>query len=150
MVVDVLEQGLALLLHLLCGIQVTGGMGEGIELFEGLARFEELFGMGEGAEPVIGGHDLCGPVGAADLALGGSGFGREQAGSVEVEERRQDVLGEAIDPGGEALRDVLVSEPFTHHRQAFLPSTRALSLLRRARDRVKHPTCSLASSSATR
>ncbi len=50
MALDGLEQGLAFVLHLLCGVQVTGGRDEGIELFEGLANLEGLFGLRQGDE----------------------------------------------------------------------------------------------------
>ena len=73
-------------------------------------------------------------------------LGGDQAGAEEVEERRQVVLGEAVDLGREAPR--MWSWP-NHLRTtlAFLPSTNALVLECRVRDFVKRSMRSLSSSS---
>ena len=63
---------------------------------------------------------------------------------VEVEVRREHVPGEGVHLGREALRDVVSWPSHLRTTLAFFPSTRALSLARRARDLVKYISTSLA------
>ena len=52
------------------------------------------------------------PVGRAAAA---ANLGGEQAGMVVVQVRRQHALRKRVDPGREALRDVVVAEPLADH-----------------------------------
>ena len=74
------------------------------------------------SEPGVGRHDLAGEVLAPDPAVAVDVLGGEQAWPVEVEERRQGGLGEAVDVVGEAPRDIrLVPIPWldVHRLVAF-------------------------------
>ena len=70
------------------GVEVALGIGDGIELLEGDAGFEERRGIGKGFELLIGGGDVLVAVAFFDFPFVVALFGGEQAGSMVVEERR--------------------------------------------------------------
>ncbi len=70
--------------------------GDGVELLEGGPRGEVDGGLGERLELLIGRHDVGVAVALAAAALGVDGLGGEEAGPVEVEIGREDVLGEVV------------------------------------------------------
>ena len=96
------------------GVQVAVRMGLGVEFLERDAGLEAFFGMGQGAQLVVGRLDVGGPVDAADAAVGALALGGEQAGPVVVEVRRQVLPSERVDERREALRDVVVAEEPAH------------------------------------
>ena len=116
------------------GLDAPGGLevglrgGDRVEQGEVDPGLEEALGVGQRAEPVVGGHDVAGEVLAPDPAVAVAVLRGEQAGAVEVEERRQGALGEAVDLGREAPRDVVVAEPPADHVGVLASSTSALSL----------------------
>ena len=88
-------------------------MGLGIELPEGDAGLEELFGIGQGLELLVGRHHEFVRVAFALTPLSiGCGFG-EQARSVEIDVRVQVRLVKGVDQSGEALRDMAVAQVLT-------------------------------------
>ena len=97
------------------GLEVSPGGGRSIEQREAESGLEEPLGVGERPEPGIGRHDVAREVLAPDAAVAVAVLRGEQAGPVEVEERRQGALGEAVDVGSEAPRDMVVAEPSAHH-----------------------------------
>ena len=96
------------------GLEVGLHGGGRVEQGEVHARLEIHLRVRERVEPGIGGRDVAGEVLATDLAGGVAVLGGEQAWPVEVQERRQGALRETVDVGGEALRDVVVTEPPAH------------------------------------
>ena len=130
------------------GIIVAQGEGDGVELLEGGPRGEVDGGLGERLELLIGRHDVGVAVALAAAALGVDGLGGEEAGPVDVEIGREDVLGEVVDALGVAAGDVAVAEVL-RTTEPFLLSTRALSLVCRARDLVNSSMWRASSSAAT-
>ena len=119
-VADAQEQLAAFGLDTPGGLEVRLRGGDRVEQREVDPGLEEPVGAGERAEPGVGRHDVCGEMLAPDLAVGIAVLGGEQAGAVEIEERRQGGLGEGrpdgrADLGREALRDVVVAEPAADH-----------------------------------
>ena len=112
---DAQEQLAALGLDAAGGLEVGLRVGRSGEQGKAEARLEEPLGAGDRAEPGVGRHEVAGEVLAPDPAVAVAVLGGEQAGPVEVEERGQRALGEAVDLGREALRDVVVAEPFADH-----------------------------------
>ena len=98
------------------GIIVAQGEGDGVELLEGGPRGEVDGGLGERLELLIGRHDVGVAVALAAAALGVDGLGGEEAGPVEVEIGREDVLGEVVDALGVAAGDVAVAEVLADDR----------------------------------
>lgn len=106
--------------------------------------------LGQAGQFLQRGHCI---LGAVDLVhapglLGVEPRGGKQAGSVQVQKRREMLGAEHIDRPGIALRDVFVVEDLAHHTP-FLVSARTLSLLCLGRDFV-NSTCSLSNNAATR
>ena len=99
-----------------CRIIVAQGEGDGVELLEGGPRGEVGGGLGERLELLIGRHDVGVAVALAAAALGVDGLGGEEAGPVEVEIGREDVLGEVVDALGVAAGDVAVAEVLADDR----------------------------------
>ena len=97
------------------GLQVGLGGGRGVEQVEAEAGLEVPLGAGHRSQPDVGRHDVAGQILGPDSAVAVAVLGGEQAGPVEVEERRQGGVGEAIDVVGEAPRDMVVAEPLAHH-----------------------------------
>ena len=60
----------AVLLHGFGGVEVGGGRGEAVELFEGDAGLEERGGVRQRPESVIRGGDIVLPVALLDAAVG--------------------------------------------------------------------------------
>ena len=87
-------------------------------------------------------------IGLARAPLAVGALDGEVAGAMGVEERRQHVAQEGVDEGGVTAREMGMAEVAAD--QAFLLSTKALSLERRGRDLVSSSTCSLRSTRATR
>ena len=133
-----------------CGQQVGLRGRDGVKLGEVDAGLEVPLRPVERAEVGMGRHDVAGEVLAPNLAVGVALLGGEQAGPVEVEERRQDAQGEAVDGVGAALPDKGRGRTKRRTTWAFSPSTSALSSEVRARDLVKRSTRSSSTSSATR
>ena len=108
---DGAEERVAGALDGLGGIEVGGSGSEAVEGFEGDAGPEEVFGAGQGLEPLAGCGDILLPVGLPDAAAGAGDLGGEEAGPVEVEEGAEAALEEDVDPGDEGVGDVDVAEP---------------------------------------
>ena len=109
-----LEQFAAFALDPAGGLEVGLRGGRGVEQGEAHAGLEEAFGVGHRPQAGVGGHEVAGRMLASEPAPFVAPPGGEQAGAVEVEERRQRAQGEAVDLGGEAPRDVVVAEPAAH------------------------------------
>ena len=97
------------LVELAGGLIVADFIGDCIQLFKGASWFEVLICVGKGFEFLIRGHHLLVAVAFSDTAFVVDLFGREKAGAVEVEIRRENALGEGVDLGGEMARDVGVT-----------------------------------------
>ena len=108
---DGAEERVAGALDGLGGIEVGGSGSEAVEGFEGDAGPEEVFGAGQGLEPLVGCGDILLPVGLPDAAAGAGDLGGEEAGPVEVEEGAEAALEKDVDPGDEGVGDMDVAEP---------------------------------------
>ena len=80
----------------LCGLEIAGLKGHNVELFEGDAGLEVLFGLIERLQLLIGRHHILAGVALARPALGVDDLGGEQARAVVVEKRRQPVAVERV------------------------------------------------------
>lgn len=97
------------------GGQVGLGVGDPVELLEGDAGLETVFGAGDPFQRLVRRGDAAARIRPLDLAPGVAALDREQAGPVIVQEGRQALPGERVHPGGEALGDVVVAEVLAHH-----------------------------------
>ena len=100
--------------------QVGLRVGDGVEPVERQAGLQMGVRIVERLERLVGRGDALARIAAPDLACRVAVLDREQAGAVVVEERREHALGEGrpqavgVDPGGVALRDVVVAEVLAH------------------------------------
>ena len=106
---DGAEEFVAGALDGLGGIEVGGGGGEAVEGSEGDAGPEEIFGSGQGLEPLVGCGDILLPVGLPDATAGAGYLGGKEAGPVEIEEGAEAVAEEVVDLGDEIVGDVDVA-----------------------------------------
>ena len=98
------------------GLVVAQSRGDGVELREGRPGRQAGGGPGQRFQLLIGGHDVGIAVALAHATLGIDLFDGEEAGPVEVEVRRQDLLGEGVDLRGVAAGDVAVAEMLADDR----------------------------------
>ena len=108
---DEAEQGLAGALHAFGGIEAGHSVRQAVEFLEGNAGFEEVLGMGQRPELVVGGGDLVLGVFPASAPVGSRDLDGEEAGAMMVEEGGERVAKEGVDPRGEVFGDVGASEP---------------------------------------
>lgn len=101
-------------LDALGGLEARGCEDELVEGLEGGAGPEEAFGVGQAAEPVVGGGDFGLGIALFDAAGGACDVDGEQAGPVEVEVGGEGVAEEGVDEVCEGSREEDVAEPLSH------------------------------------
>lgn len=141
----------------LCGLHIGLLLCLLLQVIEGDALAQEGVCIGQAGQLVERCHDILGAVDALD-ATGFAGVGfvtSEQARSMKVEERVEDVAAKGVEGGGMVLRDMFVAKQLAHDAavlgfgQAVVPRGQASrSLLWRGRLRV-NSTWSLPRSLAT-
>ena len=95
---------------------ISHGEGDLVELLERLVGSEEGVCVGQGLEFLVWGVHRLVTVSAPLSAFGVDCDLREEAGSVEVEVRAQDVAREGADGIGMVARDVAIAEVLTYDR----------------------------------